>query len=189
MKVVYRKATALDIDAVESIYNHIHDAEEAGLITTGWIRGVYPQRSVAERSLERDDLYVAESKEDGESSGRIVATAIINKLQVDVYADCNWTFTASDDEVLVLHTLAVDPLQIHCGIGRGFVRYYEKLADDMGCTVLRIDTNARNKTARKMYSSLGFREADIVPTVFNGIPGVDLVLLEKKLSSPRREEA
>lgn len=186
MKVVYRKATAFDLDAVESIYNHIHDAEEAGAITTGWIRGVYPQRSVAERSLERDDLYVAEIKEDGERFGQIAATAIINKLQVDVYADCNWAFTAPDDEVLVLHTLAVDPLQTRCGIGRGFVRYYEELADDMDCTVLRIDTNARNRTARKMYASLGFREADIVPTVFNGIPGVDLVLLEKKTGQDSR---
>ncbi|MBQ0018882.1 MAG: hypothetical protein KBS63_06770 [Clostridiales bacterium] len=56
----------------------------------------------------------------------------------------------------------------------------------MDCTVLRIDTNARNRTARKMYASLGFREADIVPTVFNGIPGVDLVLLEKKTGQDRR---
>lgn len=30
-----------------------------------------------------------------------------------------------------------------------------------------------------MYEKLGYIETDIVPTVFNGIPGVDLVLMEK----------
>ena len=32
-----------------------------------------------------------------------------------------------------------------------------------------------------MYKRLGYREADIAPCVFNGIDGVNLVLLEKKL--------
>ena len=50
-----------------------------------------------------------------------------------------------------------------------------------GCTVLRIDTNARNLRARAMYAKLGYREAGTVPCVFNGIPDVQLVLLEKKL--------
>ena len=45
-----------------------------------------------------------------------------------------------------------------------------------------MDTNARNLTARQLYAKLGYREIAIVPTVFNGIPGVDLVLLEKHLS-------
>ena len=51
----------------------------------------------------------------------------------------------------------------------------------MGCRELRIDTNARNVTARTLYQKLGYKEIGIVPTVFNGIPGVNLVLLEKHL--------
>ena len=44
-----------------------------------------------------------------------------------------------------------------------------------------MDTNARNEAARAMYRKLGYREIGIVPTVFNGIEGVQLVLLEKKI--------
>ena len=33
-----------------------------------------------------------------------------------------------------------------------------------------------------MYRKLGYKEIGIVPTTFNGITGVDLVLLEKNLS-------
>ena len=38
-----------------------------------------------------------------------------------------------------------------------------------------------NILARALYKKLGYKEIDIVPTVFNGIPGVNLVLLEKHL--------
>ena len=39
----------------------------------------------------------------------------------------------------------------------------------------------RSRFARRLYKHLGFREAGIVPCVFNGLAGVDLVMLEKKL--------
>ena len=175
----FRKANKDDIDAIVLIYEHTHDAEEAGLTTTGWVRGIYPVREVAEGSVERDDMYVAEH------DGRVVATGIINKTQVNVYLDCDWEYKAPDDKVCVLHTLAVDPDARGMGIGPAFVRFYEKVAEDWGCEVLRIDTNARNKRARKMYAGLGYVETDIIPTVFNGIRDVDLVLMEKKLSKLR----
>ena len=44
-----------------------------------------------------------------------------------------------------------------------------------------MDTNERNSAARAMYRGLGYREIGVVPTVFNGIPDVRLVLLEKHL--------
>ncbi len=172
-KPVFRKAAWSDLDDIVRIYDKSHDAEEAGLTTTGWLRDIYPVRPVAEASLKRDDMYVAEV------DGRVAATGVINQIQVDVYADCDWVYKGPDDDVSVLHTLAVDPDARGMGIGPAFVKYWEKLAADEGCSILRIDTNAINKRARAMYAKLGYIESGIVPTVFNGIPGVDLVLMEK----------
>ena len=171
----FRKACRDDLDAICRIYEKSHDAEEAGFSATGWLRGVYPVRSVAEAALGRGDMYVADA------DGRVVATGVINQIQVDVYYGCDWKFKAADEEVSVLHTLAVDPDERGGGIGPAFVRFWEQLAADQGCRVLRIDTNATNAAARAMYAKLGYIETDIVPTVFNGIKGVDLVLMEKKL--------
>ena len=56
------------------------------------------------------------------------------------------------------------------------------LARENGYTVLRMDTNAKNAAARRLYQKLGYAESDIVPCIFNGIPNVQLVLLEKKLT-------
>ncbi len=171
----FRKANRDDLDAIERIYDRTHDAEEAGLTTTGWVRGIYPVREVAEAALSRGDMYVAEY------DGRVVASGIINNIQVNVYLDCDWEYKAPDDKVCVLHTMVVDPDARGCGIGPAFVGFYEKVAREQDFEVLRIDTNARNRKARRMYEKLGYTERDIVPTVFNGIRGVDLVLLEKKL--------
>ena len=60
----------------------------------------------------------------------------------------------------------------------GALRHY---ALSHGCPELRMDTNARNAVARGLYKKLGYKEIGIVPTEFNGIPDVQLVLLEKHL--------
>lgn len=175
MSVSIRRATLFDLPGVAAVYEAIHDAEEAGFLTTGWLRGVYPVRATAEAALQRGELYVLEER------NRILGAAILNRRQVDVYARAAWQYEAAEEQVGVLHTLAIAPRQSGKGYGRRFVDFYENWARERDCMVLRLDTNARNERARRMYAALGYREAAVVPTTFNGIPGVDLVLLEKKL--------
>ena len=173
--MIFRKATAADLSAIGEIYADIHTEEESGQVTIGWLRDVYPTPKTAQAALERDDLFV------GEDNGRIVGAAIINHQQVAEYALGSWKHPASDDEVMVLHTLVVSPKTARGGYGRRFVEFYEQYALSHGCPYLRIDTNARNLRARAMYQKLGYEEIGIVPCVFNGIEGVQLVLLEKRL--------
>ena len=172
-----RKAELRDLDAVDSLYREIHDAEAAGLITTGWIREIYPVRTTAEVALARDDLFVLEE------GGHILGSGIINQLQVDVYEGAPWKHLVPDNRVCVLHTLVISPAARGKGYGREFILFYEDYALQHGCTELRIDTNERNLTARAMYSKYGYQEIDIVPITFNGIEGVNLVLLEKQIQS------
>lgn len=170
-----RKALSSDLDSIEAIYDHIHDYEESGAVTIGWIRGIYPIRKTAEDALAREDLFVMED------NNNVVATAIINQIQVPEYHNACWQYPAGDDEIMVLHTLIVDPLYSGRGYGKVFVSFYENFAREHNCPELRMDTNARNTIARRMYLHLGYTEADIVPCVFNGIPDVQLVCLEKHL--------
>ena len=170
-----RKAVDSDIDAVAAIYDEIHQWQEDGAITVGWIRGVYPTRATAEDALRRNDLFVMEK------DGVILGSAIINQLQVDVYAKAKWRHAVDAEKVWVLHTLTISPQAGGQGFGKQFVDFYESYALDHGCCELRMDTNERNHVARNMYEKLNYEEIDIVPTVFNGIPDVNLVLLEKYL--------
>lgn len=174
--MVFRKATAKDISDIAEIYENIHTEEEAGRTSIGWIRGIYPTQATAEAALLREDLFVAEEQQ------KILGAAIINQQQVDVYADGNWEYPAEDSQVMVLHTLVIAPEAMGKGYGPQFVKFYEDYALSQNCCYLRMDTNARNARARALYKKLGYREIGTVPCVFNGIPGVPLVLLEKKLS-------
>ena len=173
--MIIRKATERDIDAVERLYDEIHTAEETKKQTIGWIRGVYPVWATAEAALERGDLFVLED------AGSICGAGIINRTQVDSYGRGLWKHQVPEDKVCVLHTLVISPARAGKGYGRRFLAFYEAYALEHGCVELRIDTNAKNAVAREMYRKHGYSEVGIVPTDFNGIPGVDLVLLEKYL--------
>lgn len=170
-----RKATEADISAVAAIYDALLDREEQGLLSTGWTRGVYPTEQTARDALAAGTLYVLE---DG---GRVTAAAKIDQTQMVQYTQCHWQYDAPPEQVLVLHTLVVDPTVKGKGYGTAFVAFYERLARDTGRPYLRIDTNARNTPARALYRKLGYTEAGIVAGTFNGIPGVQLVCLEKKV--------
>ena len=171
-----RKAIANDIDAVGRIYDAIHLAEKAGEAQIGWEAGVYPVRQTAEDALKKDDLFVLEE------DGLIIGSRIINQNQVDVYADADWRYKADPSEVMVFHTLVIDPGKKGKGYGRAFMKFYEEYALKNHCKYLRIDTNEKNKAARRIYQSLGYEEVDIIPCTFNGLEGVNLVLIEKALN-------
>ncbi len=170
-----RKALGADIDGIEKIYDRIHDAEEKGLSSVGWVRNVYPTRKTAEEALDRSDLFVMSD------DNKIVAAAVINRIQVPEYKYADWKHSATNDKVMVLHGLVVDPSEKGKGLGRTFVAFYENYAKQHGCPALRMDTNVTNTKARKLYQSLGYEEIGVVSCVFNGIPNVKLVCLEKYL--------
>lgn len=172
---MFRKATEADIDRIAEIYGEIHTEEEAGRTTTGWIRSVYPTRETAETAVALGDMFVEEDE------GALIACGRINREQVDVYARVPWEHKADDSQVMVLHTLVVAPAAKGRGYGSEFVAFYERYALENDCPILRIDTNERNTAARTLYNKLGYREAAVMPCVFNGIPGVGLVCMEKKL--------
>jgi len=171
-----RKGTLEDIPQVADIYDRILTEEEAGRTAIGWVRGVYPTRQTALDALSAGTLFVLEQ------DGALAAAAKIDQNQVPEYADAPWQYPdAPPSQVMVLHTLVVDPARSGQGCGTRFVQFYEQYALEHGCPYLRMDTNVRNAAARRLYARLGYREAGCVPCTFNGIPGVQLVCLEKRL--------
>ena len=173
--LIFRKADTNDLDQIEGIYSRNHDEEEAGRISTGWIRDVYPTRETAKEAVEAGEMFVLEE------NGRILACGRINKEQAEQYYKVDWRYPAPEEKVMVLHTLMTDPPLTGRGYGKIFVSCYENYAAENSCPYLRLDTNERNTRARAFYKKHGYEERGIVPCLFNGIPDVHLVLLEKKL--------
>ena len=172
---MFRKAVESDIESISEIYDMLHDEEEKGNGVTGWERGVYPTRETAQDSVRTGDMFVLEK------DGKIVAAAKLNKEQVPEYKNADWKYDADPEEVMVIHTLVVPPYLKGHGYGSEFVKFYESYALEHGCRYLRMDTNKNNLPARSLYKKLGYDEVGIVSCEFNGIPGTELVCLEKKL--------
>lgn len=171
-----RKAEKCDIPQIAEIYNKLHTMEEEGKTSIGWVRNIYPTEETAAEAIKSGDMYVLEKE------NKICAAARINKIQVPEYANASWKYKdVSDDDIMVLHTLVVDPSCSGKGYGTSFVKFYENYATGNNCHHLRMDTNFINMAARKLYAKLGYWEADVVPCMFNGISNVRLVCLEKKI--------
>lgn len=173
--MIIRKAKSEDLIFVEEIYSQIHSEEEKGLFEIVWKRGIYPTLETATQAFNRQDLFVLEDEE------KILGSAVINQIQVDVYKNANWQFPAPEDKVMVIHTLAISPKVFGKGYGRKFVEFYENYALENNCPYLRMDTNEKNVGARRLYAKLGYKEIGVFPCVFNNIPDINLVLIEKAL--------
>lgn len=170
-----RPAKKEDISAVSEIYERIIDEDEAGNTSVGWLRGVYPTEIDAQEAFEKGELFVAEQ------DGIIVGSAIINKNQVECYKGAGWRCSCDDDQVMVLHTLAISPRFFRKGIGNEFIKFYENYALENNCRELRIDTQVKNTAAQAFYKKCGFAEIEVRDCTFNGISSVHLLLLEKTL--------
>lgn len=173
--MIFRKASIEDLDRIEEIYNNIHLEESKGIVSTGWEKGIYPTRKTAEEAILNGDMFVAEDL------GRIVAAAKIDQNQGKEYEEVNWEYKVDDNQIMVIHTLVVEPQFKGRGYGRSFVDFYENYARKENCLYLRMDTNEKNSSARALYKKMGYKEVEILPCVFNGIEGTNLVFLEKKL--------
>lgn len=131
-----------DIAETAKIYNKILESDEARAMT-GWQKGVYPSYQTALGAHDSGELFVMESM------GEVVAAAIINQKQAPEYANCEWECDAPE-EIMVLHTLLVDPEKSGKGYATDFVSFYEAYALENGCNHLRMDTSETNAAARKL---------------------------------------
>jgi ribosomal protein S18 acetylase RimI-like enzyme len=70
-----------------------------------------------------------------------------------------WGFsTTSGKPILRIQDIYVEPEFRNRGIGTGLLAFCEKLAKTKGAGSIRLETNADNRAARKLYEKAGFVE-------------------------------
>ncbi len=157
-----RKATAEDIQSVARLYEKMLDYEDENVKYTSWQRGIYPTADTARAGVKHESLYVLEE------NGEILASAVLDKRQPPEYRQAKWSIFAANNEVLVIHTLCVDPEYAGSGIGSAMVVFSKQLANKLGCTCIRLNTTERNTPAASLYKKNGFIVADTKKILLNG---------------------
>ena len=177
MNWIIRKAQTMDdVESVSDIYDLILRQEEAGIVSFGWKRGVYPVLQTALQALDNDTLFVMYIND------RVVASAIINQHQPEGYSTADWQYTADENKIGVLHTLVVHPDFLRQGLGKDFVAFFEAYCRDLGWDVVRLDTQVKNNRPFNLYPKLGYRLAGIKEVPFQGLSEmVELAMFEKRL--------
>jgi len=80
----------------------------------------------------------------------------VTMYQGEDYHAIEWSRNVADEEVAVIHILAVSPDKQGAGIGSMMVLEAIRLAHNNGMKSIRLDALASNTPAHKIYERLGF---------------------------------
>ena len=130
----------------------------------------YPNETVFQRDIDLGQLWVA----DAETS--IAGVAAITMDQEPDYAQVGWDIS---EPAIVVHRLAVDPAFRGAGVAGALMQRAEEVAAERGITVLRVDTNTKNKATQRLFPKLGYQLAGEIGPKFR--PGLRFFCYEKRL--------
>lgn len=161
-----RLAGPEDLPAVGAFWFRINRwFERQPVNPCGWRNGFYPTPETAEAAISAGTLWLLEN------GGLLAGTMVLNHRQAPAYRKGDWSVPAADDEVLVIHTLAVDPACSGRGAGRLLLKFALRHGRDTGCRTVRLDAFTGNSRAISLYERAGFRLAGTVDLGLN-VPGL-----------------
>lgn len=117
---------------------------------TQWVYGKRPCDELILDYIQKGEMYI--QYENDEIAGMMSVTM----GQGENYHQISWNGNFLDDEVCVIHLLAVTPAFQKNGIGRKLMTSAFELAKKQGIKAVRLDVLVENIPAQKMYEKLGF---------------------------------
>lgn len=148
--IIFCLADMNDLEAVSMIYDRIHEDLAKTVNYPKWPYHVYPSYQSAYEAISQKELYVYRIDH------QIVGSVILNHKQNSGYEQAQWLVDANEDEVLVVHTLAVDPCQKGQGYAGHILKQIQLLALKLNCLAIRLDLTQNNIPARNLYQKHGF---------------------------------
>ena len=145
-------ASAGEMELVGKLYDSVNDYFEKHInyCYPNWQKGKYPVLADAQRAFEDQTLYVLKAAEG------ILGSVIIDSFQHPEYKKIPWTLQAPDEDIMVIHTLVVDPDYRGQGLGEKLVRFGIDCCKKSGARAVRLDTHYKNIPARRLYEKCGF---------------------------------
>lgn len=137
-----------------------------------WIYGLHPTEEMIEEYIWQGTMYYSEEGQD------ITAAVAVTPYQAEDYHGVCWQAELADDEVAVVHILAVNPRFQKRGYARTAMHEVIELARDKGLKAVRLDALECNTPAHKLYESLGFKKRDVRHWYASNTGWIDFYLFE-----------
>lgn len=175
MSMIIEKATELDINELEELYNTLNDYLACHINYPGWIKNIYPVRDTAIAGIEEKSLFVARI------NGRIAGTVILRHKPEPAYEQADWGMDLDYKDILVVYTFAVHPDYLRKGIGKSLMKFIIEYSTKMNMKAIRLDVYEKNFPAISLYKSYGFNYIGAVDLGYSNY-GLDYFeLYQKKL--------
>ncbi|MEG1296925.1 MAG: GNAT family N-acetyltransferase, partial [Niameybacter sp.] len=155
MKQIER-ATWQDVEEISNLYDELNDYLATHTNHAGWLKGVYPTQETAQVGIQNQELFVLRME------GKIVGTMILNHDQAEAYEEGRWRKVLKEEEVLVVHTLAIHPSYGGRGIATSLLNFAKLYSAEQGIKAIRLDVAIRNTPAQVLYEKCGYQEVGIV---------------------------
>ena len=144
------QAVIEDFESIMAFYDDVIERTPEIATYARWSKGKHPTAEGIKAYIEEGSMYLYREK------GKIVGAMAFPMYQGVDYHAIEWSKQAADNEVAVIHLLAVSPDCQGKGIGSQMVREAINLAKEKGMKAVRLDALASNTPAHKLYERLGF---------------------------------
>ena len=143
-------ATQNDFDAIITFYDDVTERTPEMTTYARWQKGKHPTEEGINAYINEGSMYLHRD------NGKIVGAMAVTMYQSEDYHAIDWSQQVADDEVAVIHILAVSPDSQGKGIGSEMIRETIRIALSKGMQAIRLDALASNTPAHKLYKRLGF---------------------------------
>jgi len=174
MYITFDLGTEDEIDELEQLYNDLNDYLNKGINYPGWRKDAYPVRQNAIDGVKTGNLYVAKY------DGKIIGTIILSNKPEPAYYKAKWEFESDYSDVIVIHTFAVHPNFLKCGVGKALIDFSIEHGVKLKARSIRLDVYEGNMPAIRLYEKCGFKYVDTVDLGL-GNYGLDWFKLYEKL--------
>lgn len=146
------QATTQDFEKIKNAYLDIIDNTSDMEKHACWVYGKHPTDAIILSYIDKHAMYFLEH------DSKIAAVMALTMNQDEDYHDINWNALCEDNEVAVIHILAVTPAYQKQGMGNVIIQEAISLAREKGQKAIRLDSMASNTPAHHMYRKIGFQQ-------------------------------
>ena len=143
-------ATQKDFETIIAFYDDVTERTPEMTTYARWQKGKHPTEEGINAYINEGSMYLHRD------NGKIVGAMAVTMYQSEDYHAIDWSQQVADDEVAVIHILAVSPDSQGKGIGSEMIRETIRIALSKGMQAIRLDALASNTPAHKLYERLGF---------------------------------
>jgi hypothetical protein len=118
--MIIKKAKIEDFENVMKFYDEVCDALENAKYSPGWKKGIYPDPNEVYEAIRKDTLYI------GIKNDEIISCMIVNHEYNEEYKKIKWKYDDLDNEIYVIHMLAVSPSLQSKGVSQNMLKYVLK---------------------------------------------------------------